>query len=71
MSTSYPNTHEIFSYKVKDRLQYPKKIYMVDTGLINELVPKFSENYGRFMENVVAIELMRIMKVEKRLMAGR
>jgi predicted AAA+ superfamily ATPase len=50
---------EIFSYKVKDRLQYPKKIYLVDTGIINELVPKFSENYGRFMENVVAIELMR------------
>ena len=58
-STSRLLPREIFSYKVKDRLQYPKKIYMVDTGLINELVSKFSENYGRFMENVVAIELKR------------
>ncbi|VVB87169.1 AAA domain protein [uncultured archaeon] len=49
----------IFSYKVKDQLQYPRKIYCVDTGFINFAGFKFSEDKGRLMENLVAVELQR------------
>lgn len=49
----------IFSYNVKDQMQYPKKVYCVDTGLINAVIPKFSENIGRLCENVVVVELKR------------
>jgi predicted AAA+ superfamily ATPase len=49
----------IYSYKVKDQMQYPRKIYCVDPGFINFAGFKFSENRGRLMENLVAIELQR------------
>ncbi|MFN4133479.1 MAG: ATP-binding protein [Candidatus Hadarchaeales archaeon] len=49
---------EIFSYKIKDRMQYPKKIYCVDTGVINRFA-NFSENLGRLAENIVYLELKR------------
>lgn len=49
----------IFSYKVKDQLQYPRKIYCTDTGFVNFAGFKFSEDRGRLMENLVAIELQR------------
>lgn len=52
----------IFSYKIKEQMQYPKKVYCVDTGLINSIIPKFSENIGRIYENIVAIELKRRAK---------
>lgn len=50
---------EIFSFKVKSRIQCPKKIYFVDTFFINRFSTKFSHNLGRLMENCVAIELFR------------
>ncbi|MEW6618904.1 MAG: ATP-binding protein [bacterium] len=50
---------ERFSYKSKERLTAPRKIYAVDTGLINALSTKFSQEIGKIYENVVAIELMR------------
>ncbi|MFQ6073435.1 MAG: ATP-binding protein [Methanosarcinales archaeon] len=50
---------KIFSYKVKDQMQYPRKIYCIDTGFINFAGFKFSEDIGRLMENLVAIELQR------------
>lgn len=49
----------IFSYSVKDQMQYPKKCYCIDTGMINAIIPNFSENFGRLYENAVALELMR------------
>jgi len=49
----------IFSYKVKDQLQYPRKIYTVDSGFANFSGFKFSEDAGRLMENIVAVELWR------------
>lgn len=49
----------IYSYKVKDQMQYPRKIYCVDPGFINFAGFKFSEDRGRLMENLVAIELQR------------
>jgi len=50
---------EIFSYKVKDRMQYSRKIYCVDTGIISRFAPKISENLGRLAENVAYLELRR------------
>jgi hypothetical protein len=49
----------IFSYNIKDQMQYPRKVYCIDTGIINALLPKFSENIGRFYENLVALDLKR------------
>ena len=49
----------IFSYKIKDQLQYPRKAYFIDNVFINSLSTKFSKNYGRLYENVTAIELFR------------
>ncbi len=51
--------NRIFSYKVKDQLQYPKKIYCVDNGFVNYFGFKFSEERGRLMENTVSIHLLK------------
>jgi len=50
---------EKFSYKLKQQFIAPKKVYGIDTGLINSLAFQFSKNTGRFMENIVFLELLR------------
>ncbi|MEW6556105.1 MAG: ATP-binding protein [Elusimicrobiota bacterium] len=50
---------ERFSYKPKERLTAPRKIYTVDTGMINAISTKFSQEKGYLYENVVAVELIR------------
>jgi len=50
---------EKFSYKLKQKIIAPKKVYGVDTGLINTMAYQFSENTGRLMENIVLLELLR------------
>jgi hypothetical protein len=52
----------IYSYKIKDQKQYPKKIYCIDTGLINTVSFRFTEDTGKLYENVVAVELKRRKK---------
>ena len=47
-----------FSYSPRQRVMNPKKIYLMDQGFI-ALTDDFSENKGRVLENVVAIELYR------------
>lgn len=49
----------IFSYNLKDQIQYPKKIYFIDNAFINSISTRFSNNLGRLYENIVAIELKR------------
>jgi len=49
---------ENFSYSTKRRFSYPKKVYLIDTGF-NLISFRFSENFGRLIENVVLIELLR------------
>ena len=49
----------VFSYKIKDPMQYPRKIYSIDTGLGNAISFRFSENLGKIMENAVFLELAR------------
>jgi hypothetical protein len=52
-------TLERFSFKLKERTIAPKKVYCVDTGMINAIVSAASPNLGRLMENLIASELMR------------
>jgi len=49
----------IFSYKIKNQLQNPKKIYCIDNGIINLIGFKFSRDYGKLYENTVFLELKR------------
>lgn len=49
----------IFSYKIKDQLHYPRKIYSIDTGLRNVVSFRFSEDMGKLYENIVFLELKR------------
>lgn len=50
---------EIYSHGIKDRLQYPRKLYTIDMGLINAITLKHSPNYGKLLENAVFLELKR------------
>jgi hypothetical protein len=51
-----------FSFKIKNQIRQPKKLYAIDTGLINAIRPKFSFDIGRLMENLVFLELKRQSK---------
>ncbi len=48
-----------FSQKPKEQLKAPSKIYVYDTGLASALRLSLSPDYGRLVENVVAVELLR------------
>jgi len=52
-------TASIFSYKIKNQMLYPKKLYAIDHGLIQSVRFSFSEDYGRLLENIVFLELLR------------
>src|SRR3989344_240295 len=49
----------IFSYKIKDREQYPKKVFFADNGLINFVGGRLSKNFGRLYESSVFLRLRR------------
>ena len=48
-----------FSHKLKEQIKLPKKIYCIDTGIINSIVPRSTLDYGKLLENLVFIELKR------------
>ena len=48
-----------FEHSLKKQILSVRKVYSIDTGFFNALGFKFSQNIGRVMENVVAIELLR------------
>lgn len=50
---------ERFSYKLKEQALAPKKVYCIDTGLINAVGFNISTDMGRILENIVAVELLR------------
>jgi len=52
-------TVERFSFKLKQRMIAPKKVYCVDTGILDAMAPRFSEDTGKLMENLVFVELLR------------
>lgn len=48
---------EIFSMNIKDKRQYPRKVYLGDTGFMNALTGRVDN--GRLYENLVFLELKR------------
>jgi len=45
--------------KYKESLAAPRKVYCIDTGLVNAVGFKISKDQGRKYENIVAVELQR------------
>jgi predicted AAA+ superfamily ATPase len=50
---------EIFSYSLKEKKQYPRKMYIVDNGIVTAIYPEIKGEVGKLMENLVAIEFLR------------
>jgi len=48
-----------FSFKIKEQINAPKKIYIVDNGFCSLVSSRFSQDFGKLMENVVFIENLR------------
>lgn len=49
----------LFDFSLKKQMVNPKKVYCIDTGLISAVSSQFSENKGRYLENLVFLELLR------------
>jgi hypothetical protein len=49
----------IFSYKIKDQFQNPRKVYCIDNGILNFMGLKFSKDYGKMYENAVFLKLKK------------
>lgn len=49
----------IFSYSVKQQAIAPKKVFCIDNGIAEAISFAFSENMGKYLENLVYIELRR------------
>ncbi len=52
-------TSRRFSYSLKQQFVAPKKIYAIDNGLIEAVAFQFSKNRGKYLENLVFLELRR------------
>lgn len=48
-----------FSFSLKEQEKSPRKVYVIDNGLINAIGLRVSENSGRLAENLVFVELKR------------
>lgn len=48
-----------FSYSLKQQFIANKKIYCIDNGIVESVSFQFSKNKGRFLENLVFVELKR------------
>lgn len=48
-----------YDYSLRKQIGSIKKLYCIDTGLLNTISFKFSEDSGRLLENIVFIELKR------------
>ena len=51
-----------FDYSIKKQIQNPQKVYCIDNGFLSALGFRFSDNEGKLLENLVAIELKRRSK---------
>ncbi|MCK5475989.1 MAG: ATP-binding protein [Candidatus Pacebacteria bacterium] len=52
-------TVNLFSYSLKQQFVAPKKVYCIDNGLSNSISFRFSRDKGKFLENLVFLELKR------------
>ncbi|MCX6736732.1 MAG: ATP-binding protein [Candidatus Parcubacteria bacterium] len=48
-----------FSNKDKERIKSPKKFYVIDNGFIQAKAVRLSDDYGKLMENLVFVELLK------------
>ena len=48
-----------YDFSVRKQQQAPKKIYGIDTGLLNSIGFAFSPNLGKQLENLVFLALRR------------
>ena len=48
-----------FSWKARDRVQAPRKVYSFDTGFVGAVGFRIGKDLGRLLESVVAVELTR------------
>jgi predicted AAA+ superfamily ATPase len=49
----------IFAYKVTEQLRNPQKVYAIDNGLVRSIRFSATEDDGRYLENLVYLELRR------------
>ena len=52
-------TVNAFSFSVKQQLKSSKKVYTVDVGLADAVSFRFSDDRGKFLENMIYLELKR------------
>lgn len=52
----------MFDYSIKKQNINPKKVYAVDTGLVEVSMPKFKKEDGHKLENLVFLSLRRMTK---------
>ncbi len=52
-------TLDRFSFSVPEQSLLQKKVYAIDTGLVKQIAFHFSKKLGRYLENVVYLELRR------------
>jgi len=48
-----------FDYSIKTQIQNPRKVYCIDNGFLVNMGFRLSEDKGKLLENLVAIELKR------------
>lgn len=48
-----------YDYSLKKQINKPKKSYCVDTGMVNAVSFRFSENIGQLYENLVFLQFLR------------
>jgi len=58
-SSYFMNELYIHNPVVINQLQYPRKVYFIDTGFMTALSTKFSKNMGRLFENMAFHKLVR------------
>lgn len=52
-------TIDSYAYSVLQQTISQKKVYAIDTGLVNAMSIQFSRNSGKYLENIVYLELRR------------
>jgi len=55
---------ERFSFKLKQQILAPKKVYCIDNGILSTVGFKTSSDRGKMMENLIAVELFRKINEE-------
>jgi predicted AAA+ superfamily ATPase len=48
-----------FSFKMKEQIKAPKKVYLTDNGFIMAKAFQFSSNTGKLMENLIFIDFLK------------